>query len=355
MSNDQLVSQEPENSRAMMMVQSQVLMAKKFPRDIVRSTENIINLCKNPKMANIAVYSYSRGQTTIERPSIQLAKAMALAWGNLDYSWYEIERRKGSGIGPGESDIVVYCWDLETNTRASRTFVVRHWRDTQQGGYAIKDERDIYEICANMASRRMRECILDVIPKDIETEAVKQVKETMNKAVGSDSRSSLPDRIQNLIQKFSEVGVTKAMVEKRLGKNCESMIMPDVLKYQGLCMTLIDGEQSLESVFPSENENSGGEAKEKRPLPKKTETGPKEGGSEKNEQKGTETAGVNWAEIESHMPNGEDELRQVYELVCRTYPDKQPEISRFVDKEPIEGRPVEFYPDFISGLKKIVS
>lgn len=45
----------------------------------------------------------------------------------------------------GVSECLAYAWDYETNYRDVRTFTVRHWRDTREGGYALKDERDIYE------------------------------------------------------------------------------------------------------------------------------------------------------------------------------------------------------------------
>lgn len=257
MENDQLVPSGQEESRVMMQVQAQVLMAKRFPRDQDQSRVEILKICQNQKMANIATYSYNRGNTSIERPSIQMAKAMALAWGNLDYNWYEFERRKGTKQKPGESHIVVYCWDMQTNTKASRSFVVGHWRDTQAGGYAITDERDIYELCANMASRRMRECILDVIPKDIEEDAVKTIRETIKKTMESSPDASKQDRIEELVQKFIDLGVTKAMLEKRLGKPCEEMIMIDIIKYQGVYLTLKDEEQSIESAFPSAKKPSG--------------------------------------------------------------------------------------------------
>ena len=42
-----------------------------------------------------------------------------------------------------------YAWDLESGYYDERQFQVRHWRDTKKGGYAIKEERDIYELVAN--------------------------------------------------------------------------------------------------------------------------------------------------------------------------------------------------------------
>lgn len=55
-----------------------------------------------------------------------------------------------------------------------KQFQVRHWRDTKSGGYALKDSRDIYEKVANDGARRLRACILAVIPADVVETAVKE-------------------------------------------------------------------------------------------------------------------------------------------------------------------------------------
>ncbi len=350
--NNQMTS-GTETDRVMMQVQAQVMMAKKFPRDVGESREKILSLCQNPKLASIATYSYDRGETNIERPSIQLAKAMAVAWKNLEYNWYEISRRRGTKQVPGESHITVYCWDLENNTRPSRTFIVRHWRDTRSGGYSLTDERDIYEVCANMAARRMRECILDIFPKDIEDDAVQEVKKTMARAMGDGSADTLAVRAQNLLKKFEGIGVTRAMFEKRLGKSIESMIMPDLLKYQGIFMTLNDGEQSIESVFPSNNgngisqtSNSNGNSKDKRPLP-----GKKNGkGAAPKTDPANQTGEIDWS-----LPADEAGLRAFFNHVCEKHPDKAEELKVFEKNDPIQGRPLEFYDDFVDGMKRIVN
>lgn len=43
---------------------------------------------------------------------------------------------------------------------------------------ALDSERDIYELCANMASRRIRACILQVLPGWLTDEAMEAVKIT---------------------------------------------------------------------------------------------------------------------------------------------------------------------------------
>jgi hypothetical protein len=56
----------------------------------------------------------------------------------------------------GESAVLAYAWDLQTNTRQAKTFTVAHVRDTKQGRKDLTDARDVYEVVANSAARRLR-------------------------------------------------------------------------------------------------------------------------------------------------------------------------------------------------------
>ena len=140
-------------------VQAAVVMAKRFPRDIVEVERKLIQSCKRPKLAEIAIYEYPRGGTNVTGPSIRLAEAAAQAMGNIDFGWTEIQRLED------ESICTAYAWDIENNIRRTTTFSVPHYRDTKQGKKRLSDDRVIYEMCANQASRRMRGAF-QVVPGD---------------------------------------------------------------------------------------------------------------------------------------------------------------------------------------------
>lgn len=72
------------------------------------------------------MYEYPRGGTKVTGPSIRLAEAMAQNWGNLDYGLIELEQKAG------ESQVMAYAWDLETNTRQTIVFSVPHIRATKR-------------------------------------------------------------------------------------------------------------------------------------------------------------------------------------------------------------------------------
>lgn len=184
-------------------VQAAMVVAKRFPRDQRVAFDKIMEACTRPSLAEEATYEFSRSGSKISGPSIRLAESIAQAWGNIDFGFTELDRRNGV------STVRAYAWDLETNTRQSRDFAVKHQRDTKSGSYAITDERDIYEMIANQAARRVRNCILSLIPGDVIDAALRQCELTMKaQAQGV----PIEKRREDMVSAFAEFNVTPEML-----------------------------------------------------------------------------------------------------------------------------------------------
>lgn len=222
-------------------VMAAMAVAKRFPRDQSVALANLSRACQRKGLAEISQYTYSRGGTEINGPSINLLRAVAQAWGNIQSGWQEVERR------PGESTVRTWACDLESNTHEERTFIVKHWRDTKQGGYLIKEERDIYELLANQAARRVRGCLQSVIPQDIVELAVVECDKTLEKGGGV----PLADRIRTMLSKFLEIGVSKEQIESKLGHKIEASKETEVAKLGKIYVSIRDGVGSVEDHFPS--------------------------------------------------------------------------------------------------------
>jgi len=226
-------------SRQMAEVQSAMVIAKKFPRDETASISRIVNSCKRIGLAEAAMYSYPRGGQQITGPSIRLAEAIAQAWGNLDFGIVELEQRSG------ESVVMSYCVDLETNTRQTKVFTVKHERDKKTGNVRLTDSRDIYEMTANQGARRLRSCILGVIPGDVVDTAIEQCETTIKKGSGE----PLIDRIRKMVNAFGELAVTKEMLEKRLGHNIDATNETEFVSLRKIFVSIKDGMSSREQWF----------------------------------------------------------------------------------------------------------
>lgn len=235
-------------SRAAQEVQAAVVIAKKFPRDEDAAAAKILKACKRRALAEVACYEYTKGGQKIEGPSIRLAEVLAQNWGNVNFGFTELDRRTVAGVGV--STVEAYCWDMETNTRRSVTFEVRHWRDRKGGGgYPLQDEREIYELIANQASRRMRACILAVIPGDIQDSAV----EACAKTLAGQSEEPLCDRVRQMLVRFEEQGVTKADIERKLGHKTDAITHQQLARLAKIFNAIRDGVATREEHFPPES------------------------------------------------------------------------------------------------------
>jgi len=234
---------QSDQGRAIAEVQAAMIVARQMPRNQLKVMDSIINACTRASLAESAVYQYSRGGSDISGPSIRLAEAIAQQWGNMNFGFNELSR--GSDIdGVTYSEIGAYAWDLESNTRRQLQFRVRHWRDTRSGGYALKDERDIYELMANQAQRRVRACILAVIPGDVTEAAVKQCEITLR--ITADTS---PDGIKKLLEAFDVFGVTKAQIETRIQRKMDSIQPAQVVNLKKVYASLRDGMSSVSEWF----------------------------------------------------------------------------------------------------------
>lgn len=231
---------QTESSRAITEVQAAFIMAKKFPRDLNAAHTRIMKSCERLNLAKQAVYSYPKGTALVTGPSIRLAEELARSYGNLDFGVNELERKGNVSI------VQSYCIDLETNTRQVKVFEVAHEVKLKTGvRKVLSDPRDIYEHVANYAARRMRACILGIIPGDFVDDALVQCRKTLAKG---DGKMTMSERIRQALLLFSQLQVTQEMIEKRLGHKSDLITEDEMVDLQGIYNSLRD-KQSKRSDF----------------------------------------------------------------------------------------------------------
>lgn len=264
-----------EGNRAIAEVQGQVLMAKQFPRDQIQARLNILEACKRKRLAETALYSYPRGGTQIEGPSIRLAEMMAQNWGNIDYGVIELEQKSK------ESVVMTYARDIQTNTRQQTVFTVPHIRYTRnKGKVLLVDPRDIYEMIASQGARRLRKCILGIIPGDIVEEAV----DACNKTLLGNNDEPIIDRVKKMVKAFADIGITQTMIEKKLGHKMEATLPIEIVRLGKIYKSIQDGMSKTDDWFDSKQEiNMEGDNKKDKPASdKKQKKAPKAAASQEN-------------------------------------------------------------------------
>ena len=165
---------------------------------------------------------------------------------------------------------MAYAWDLETNTRQSKVFSVPHRRDTKKGSFPLTDSRDIYEMVANQASRRVRSCILAVIPNDVVEMAVNQCEVTLKSSAAG---KALEDRIAEMVERFAEYGVTPDQLRAYVGKNVEAFTENDVIRLGKVYRSLKDGIVGSDYFLERMKENPKPRADEIPQIAQESERG----------------------------------------------------------------------------------
>ena len=241
------VSAESDVHRAIQEVQASMVIAKKFPRDQKLAMDKILNDCTRKSLAVSALYSYRRGGQMVRGPSIRLAESIAQNWGNIQFGMRELSNNNNV------STLESFAWDLESNTKQMRVFHVAHTRYTRQGTKELTDQRDIYEAVANQGARRVRACILGVIPGDVIEAAVSQCEKTI--LVNAEITA---EGLQKLLACFAKHGVTKAMIEDKLGVRLlvESVRPAQIVQLRSIYTSLKDGMAKPEDYFKITDENN---------------------------------------------------------------------------------------------------
>jgi hypothetical protein len=231
-----------EQSRAMAEVQAAVLVAQSRPRDLQTALAEMRQSCAIDKLANRAFFSYKRAGSTVTGPTVYLARELLRCWGNAQAGLIELSR---DPIG-GQSEMMAYAWDLQTNARVSTTFVVPHARDKDSTVVDLTSLRDVYENNANQGSRRLREMIFSILPPWF----VEEAKDICTKTIKDGGGVPLPQRISKMITSFATLDVTEDDIARRLDKPSQKWTEHDVARLVVVFQSIQRGELDRDEEFP---------------------------------------------------------------------------------------------------------
>ena len=231
-----------EQARAIAEVQAAVVVAQQRPRDMARADGEMRDACGRTALARRAFYRVpNRG----DGPSVHLARELARIWGNFQYGVHELRRDDALGM----SEIQAFAWDLQTNTRSTRTFQVPHQRMVKGERKALVDLGDVYLNNQNIGARAVRECIFTALPSWFVEEAEDICRQTLHNGDGK----PLKQRIEEAVKAFHDAhGVKAAQLEDKLGRKRGQWDAGDVASLQVLYMSIQRGEVSLDEEFPQD-------------------------------------------------------------------------------------------------------
>lgn len=231
-----------EASRAIAEAQGKLVIAKRFPRDEVAAYNRVAQACQRKGIAEKAFYSYNRGGSTVNGPTIRFAEELARCWGNIDYGIKELSQ------DDGKSEMQAYAWDLETNAQSVQNFTNPHIREVGGKAKLLTSQRDIYEINANMGARRLRSRILAILPNDLVDMAILECRKTL----AGNNDEPLIDRVKKMVVAFGKIGVTQEQIEKRLKRKIDTMTADDFVDFTGIYNAIKNGESKIAEWFEAE-------------------------------------------------------------------------------------------------------
>lgn len=214
--------------------------AKAFPRNELACLDRMKISCSRKGLAATAIYSYTRGGSSVEGPSVRLLEMAASIWGNIKHGYHIIEQ------GADYTKIEAYCIDLETNAEVTREETIKHYRKSGGRQRLLTDERDIREFVASWAARAERTCMEHVIPRDI----IEECMEACNQTLAADSKNTDPEKIKALVAAFAEYKVTVPMIETKIGRHIDAIQAQHVVLLRKIYAGLKDGYTTIEQAFP---------------------------------------------------------------------------------------------------------
>lgn len=235
-----------EQHRAAAQVYAAVLVAHEARRVTSTAVADMTDACRQAELAERAFYSFRRGGETVAGPTVQLARELARCWGNIEHGLVELSRDDALG----ESEMLAFAWDLQSNTRSSHTFIVKHLRDTKTGTRKLTEQRDIYENNANNGARRVREAIFAVLPGWYVEQAVEQCQATVRDGGGV----PLQRRITDAVDRYAAIRVTRAQLERHVGAPADDWTAHDVARLGVTYKSIERGETSVAEQFPREQD-----------------------------------------------------------------------------------------------------
>jgi hypothetical protein len=227
-----------EQERAIAEAQGQLILAKRFPRDLNAAYAELMSACKSKAFAEAAFYSVPNRGTG---PSIRFAEEVARCYGNVEYGHRELSRSSG------KSEVEVYAWDKEKNNYSRRQITVMHVIDTKQGPKACRDQADIDNKIANVASKQMRGRILALMPKWLVEEAIVACKNT----IAGLNDEPIEARVRKMTQAFAKYGVTTEHLERYLGHGLADTLLDELVELTGVFNALKEGAKPSDYFEPS--------------------------------------------------------------------------------------------------------
>lgn len=220
-----------------------IVLARQFPRNEFQAAAKITRACQRPSFAESCVYTFPRGETTVEGPSVDLAREAARCWGNVRFGLRVVTADKEWVHIKG------WAMDVETNNYREAEDKFERLIFRKGKGWIEPDERDLRELVNRRGAICVRNSILQLLPPDLIDDAVREAKLTMRKAASGELAQDRDSAIRRMAVAFQSIGVTVDMLEDKLGHGIGLMSTDELADMRGIYKSIADGNSHREEHF----------------------------------------------------------------------------------------------------------
>jgi hypothetical protein len=225
-------------------IQSAIIISRRFPRNEDDAFQKLMKACKRHSFAEDVQYKYPRGGVTVLGPSVNLAREAARVWGNIRYGVEVIsdtdEDRQING----------FAWDLETNAKVTAEDAFKKLVYRKKDGWIKPDERDLRELTNRRGATLVRNCILQLMPKDLIEDAVAQANETLKAKAQSDPEETK----KKILVAFQGFGITATELEKYLKHPIAQCTPQELVDLRGVYQSIKDGNSKWKDYVDPEEQ-----------------------------------------------------------------------------------------------------
>lgn len=215
-------------------IKAAITVALKFPRNEDKAFQSLMRACQRTSFADEVSYSFPRGGSEVTGPSIYLAREAARVWGNMRHGFYITNDEIGYRT------IEAFAWDLETNTKviAQDSFEKLIYR--KKGGWVKPDERDLRELTNRRAAILKRNCILEVLPKDL----IEDARELAVKTLQTNAEQDPDGARKRVLLAFNTINVTAQMIEQKLKHPLAQAAPAEIAQLRQIYKSIADGNST---------------------------------------------------------------------------------------------------------------
>lgn len=265
------LAQTSASATAQYEIQSAIVVARQFPRNEDAAFQRLMRACDRTTFAQDAEYIFPRGGSNVRGPSINVAREAARCWTNIRHGLDVIRDDED------ERHIRAWCWDMEANVKVTAEDSFKKLIFRKNGGWIKPDERDLRELTNRRGAILTRNCILQVLPRDLIEDAISRCQDTLKKDAGANPEAAR----KKVILAFGDIGVTVEMLEKKLGHKIAESSPAEIAELRAIYASIKDGNSTWREYAqepggngdtPSPPKNTGklsmSDLKEKKEDPK---------------------------------------------------------------------------------------